>query len=270
MIAAWIIVFRETLEMALVLGVLLAATQGASTSRRWIAGGAAGGALGAVLAAVFMEELENALAGDGEFVFNAVVLAAAAALIGWTVVWMARHGREMSARMKQVGQAVSNGAAPKAALAAVSFAAVLREGGEAVFFLFGAARSIADDGSGMLIGGVLGLASGGLTGWAVYKGLARIPLRHLFRVIGWLLTLMAAGMAALAAANLVLIGWLPPLADPLWDTSAILSEDSAPGAFLRVLTGYSDTPSGMQMLVFGLTLALIAIAHTHANRPRQG
>ncbi len=129
MISAWVIVFREVLEMALVLGVLLAATEGAPASRRWIAAGAAAGMAGALLIALFMEELENAFSGDGEFLFNAAVLALAAALIAWTVIWMGKHGREMSARMKAIGLAVSGGESPTTALALVAMAAVMREGG---------------------------------------------------------------------------------------------------------------------------------------------
>ncbi len=266
MISAWVIVFREMLEMALVLGVLLAATRGMIESRRWIAAGAAGGAAGAALFALFMEEVENAFSGDGEFIFNAAVLALAAVLIGWTVIWMSRHGREMSARMREVGHALASGEAPRTALAVVALAAVMREGGEAVFFLFGAARSAPDEGAGMLVGGVLGLLSGALTGWMVYQGLAHVPLRHLFRVIGGLLMLLAAGMASQAAANLVTIGWLPPLVATLWDFSAVLPEDGFPGSLLHVLAGYSDTPSGMQALVFALALAVIASVNARVRR----
>ncbi len=266
MISAWVIVFREMLEMALVLGVLLAATEGMATSRRWIAAGAAAGAIGALLFALFMEEVENAFSGDGEFIFNAAVLALASALIAWTVIWMSRHGREMSARMREVGHAVARGESPTTALAVVAMAAVMREGGEAVFFLFGAARSAPDEGAGMLAGGLLGVLSGALVGWGVYRGLVRIPLKHLFRVIGWLLMLLAAGMASQAAANLVAIGWLPALADPLWDTSSLLPEDGFPGSILHVLAGYSDTPSGMQVLVFLLALALVAGINARIRR----
>ncbi len=266
MISAWVIVFREMLEMALVLGVLLAATEGMRESRRWIAGGATGGVMGALLFALFMDKVENAFSGDGEFMFNAAVLALASALLAWTVIWMSRHGREMSARMREVGHAVARGESPKTALAVVALAAVMREGGEAVFFLFGAARSAPDDGMGMLVGGLLGVVSGVLVGWGVYRGLVRIPLRHLFRVVGWLLTLLAAGMASQAAANLVAIDWLPALADPLWDSSAILPEDGFPGSLLHVMMGYSDTPSGMQVLVFALALALISGLNARVRR----
>ncbi len=257
MIAALVIVFREMLEMALVLGVLLAATEGMPGTRRWIGIGALAGAGGALLIALFMAELENSVSGNGEFLFNAGVLMLASILIAWTVIWMSQHGREMAARMRHVGQSVAEGDLPKTALAIVSLAAVMREGGEAVFFLFGAAQSVPGDGSGMLMGGLLGVVFGALVGYVIYKGLVHIPLKHLFGVIGWLLILLAAGMASQAVQNLVLIDLLPPLMDPLWDSSGWLPQSGFIGEILHVMIGYTDQPSGMQILVFLLTLIVI-------------
>lgn len=258
MISALIIVFREMLEMALVLGVLLAATKGMPGTRRWIGLGGLAGAGGAVLIALFMDELENAATGDGEFLFNAGVLMLASILIAWTVIWMSQHGREMAARMHHVGQSVTEGELPKTALAIVSMTAVMREGGEAVFFLFGAAQSIHDDGFSILLGGFLGVLSGALVGYVIYKGLVHIPLKHLFGVVGWILILLAAGMASQAAQNLVVIDILPSLMDPVWNSSGWLPESSFVGEVLHVMFGYTDQPSGMQMLIFSLSLLVIA------------
>ncbi len=257
MISALIIVFREMLEMALVLGVLLAATEGMPGTRRWIGIGSLAGAAGAFLIALFMDEMENAATGDGEFLFNAGVLILASILIAWTVIWMSQHGREMAVRMRHVGQSVAEGELPKTALAMVSLAAVMREGGEAVFFLFGAAQSVQDDGFSVLLGGLLGVVLGALVGYVIYKGLAHIPLKHLFGVIGWLLILLAAGMASQAVQNLVLINVLPALMDPVWDSSGWLPQSSFIGEVLHVMIGYTDQPSGMQMLIFSLALIVI-------------
>jgi len=259
MTSALIIVFREMLEMALVLGVLFADTRGMRLSRQWIGAGIGAGIAGAVLFALFMEEIESSADGDGEFIFNAVILGIASVLIAWTVVWMSSHGREMAEKMRRVGQSVVDGDAPRTALAVVAAAAVLREGGEAVFFLFGAAQTVQQDGASVLMGAGLGIFLGVLTGYVIYRGLVRIPLHHLFGVIGWVLIVLAAGMASQAVENLVMIDMLPALVDPLWNTSAWLPESGMVGEVLHVMTGYSDQPSGMQMLVFVTTLTLIAL-----------
>lgn len=257
MVSSLIIVFREVLEMALVLGVLLAATKGMPSSRRWIGLGVAGGALGALFVALFMEQLEMAFDGEGEFLFNACVLFLASILITWTVLWMSQHGREISEHMKSVGSSVKSGELPTTALAVVSFAAVMREGSEAVFFLFGAAETVDSDGWGFLTGGLLGAVSALVIGALLYLGLMRLPVGKMLSVVGWLLMLLAAGMASQAALNLVIIDWLPPLIEMVWDASGWLPDESFFGEVLRVLVGYDDQPSGMQLLVFVLALVVI-------------
>ncbi len=258
MISSFIIVFREMLEMALVLGVLLAATKGAASARHWIAAGAGIGVMGAVIVALLMEELENAMQGDGEFLFNAVVLALASVMIGWTVIWMRQHGREMAERMKSVGRSVTEGSLPHTALLFVALAAVLREGSEAVFFLFGFAQSGADTAS-LFSGGLAGMVTGVLIGYVVYQGLIHIPLKNLFQVTGWLLMLLAAGMASQAAWNLIVIDMLPPIIESMWNSSAWLSQESMVGELLHVLIGYDDNPSGMQLLVFVIALSFMLL-----------
>lgn len=255
MISSMVIVFREMLEMVLVVGVLLVATRGLVRSRLWIGVGAFAGLLGAGFFGIFMEQMEAAFSGDGEFIFNAVILLAASLMIAWTVFWMSRHGREMSGRMHRVADAASAGEVPLTALAVVAMAAVMREGSEAVFFLFGAAQGIASEGAEMLIGGLLGAVVAFGLGTLLYFGLVQIPLKRLFSVVGWLLMLLAAGMASQAAANLVMINMLPALIDPLWNSSALIASDSMAGELLHVLVGYDDEPSAIQVLVFILSLA---------------
>ena len=269
MIAAALIVFREMLEMALVVGVLLAAPATLPGSRRWIGAGALLGGCGAALVAVFMEQMENSFGGDGEFLFNAVVLAIASLLIGWTTVWMQRHGREMSARMHEVGSAVSAGRTPVTALMLITLAAVMREGSEAVFFLFGAIQATAEDGWSMVAGSLLGMVSGAVVGWVVYKGLRVIPLKRIFAVVSTLLMVMAAGMASQAAWNLVMIDELPPLIDPLWDSSSLLPQESPMGELLHALMGYDAQPSAMQMVVFFTVLIALLALTMGTHRPEK-
>jgi len=259
MISSMVIVFREMLEMVLVVGVLLAATRGLSGSRFWIGLGVFGGLLGAAFLAVFMEQMEASFDGDGEFIFNAVVLLLASALIAWTVFWMSKHGRAMSQHMQQVGGSVKEGDLPNTALAIVALSAVMREGSEAAFFLFGAAQGISEDGWSLFFGGLTGAGAALAMGTLLYFGLVRIPLKRLFSVIGWLLMLLAAGMASQAASNLVMIGWLPPLVDPLWNSSALLSSSSMFGELLHVLIGYDEEPSAIQVIVFAVSLSMMAM-----------
>ncbi|MDQ7003416.1 MAG: FTR1 family protein [Ghiorsea sp.] len=263
MLSALIIVFREVLEMSIVLGMLFAATKGVAGANKAILTGAGLGLLGAFAFAIFMDEVENAMDGAGEFVFNAIVLGIASILLAWTVVWMSKHGREMSQRIKQVGESVADGSTPMIGLMIIALAAVMREGGEAVFFLFGVMQ-VEDDPQAMLIGGLFGLLAGGALGLVLYQGLIRIPMKHVFSVMGGLLILLAAGMASQAASNLVLVDMIPPIIDTVWDSSFILSDESLMGEILHVMVGYDSQPSGMQMMVFVATLGIVTYLYRKA------
>lgn len=259
MLAALIIVFRESMEAGLVIGIVLAATQGVTGRSLWVAAGIIGGLIGACIVAFFAKALSGAMAGLGQEFFNALILSVAVlSLIGHNV-WMSRHGREMGEKMKSLGKAVTAGASSLMALAIVVGISVLREGAEVVLFLYGIAIAGNDSAAMMLTGGVLGLALGALTTALMYLGLVHLPTRHLFRVTSVMLALLAAGMAAQAIAFYQQADIMDVLSQTAWNSSKLLSESSIPGKALHTLIGYTDQPTVMQLIVYGVTLAAIAV-----------
>ena len=265
MIASFIIVLREVFEVALIISIALVASKGLAGSRRAILMGCMAGLAGALALAGATDWLGETLEGMGPEVFNAGVLLAAVVMLSWHHVWMKRHGAEVSREIKTVGGEVRAGNRPLTALAVVVALAALREGAEVVLFLYGIAAGGAKA-QPMIIGGLLGLVGGAATGTLLYLGLMRIPARHLFAVTGWMLLFLAAGMAAQAAAFLVQAGWLPAIVEPLWDTSALLSEQSLPGQMLHALAGYDDRPSGIQLVFFCATFASVLLLSYFVNR----
>jgi high-affinity iron transporter len=145
--------------------------------------------------------------------------------------------------------------------------AVLREGAETVLFLQGIATSapLRD----VLAGLALGVTGGVALGSLLYLGLVHIPVRHFFRVTGWLIVALAAGLAAQAARFLEQANLLPPIVPELWDTSAILSAASLPGQLLHILVGYTPTPSGLQFACYVVTaIGLIVAARWRGGTKR--
>lgn len=256
MLAAAIIIFREVLEAALIISVLLAATKGLPRRNLWIGGGGAAGVAGAVVVAAFAGRLAGAFAGSGQELFNAGVLLTAVLMLAWHNIWMAAHARSMVANLQNVGAGIRAGKLPLYFLSVASGLAVLREGSECVLFLYAVAAG-GDNGGAMLGGGLIGLAAGVAAGSMLYQGLLRIPPRLLFRVTGWLILLLAAGMAATAAGFLSQAGLLPGY-PPLWNTSAILPEQSIPGQLLHILVGYQARPTIIELAFYLVTLTLIA------------
>jgi len=265
MLANLVIVLREVLEAALIVSIVAAATRGVARRGAWIGGGIALGVLGACLVALFANSIGEAMSGMGQEWFNASVLLAAVAMIGWHVVWMSKHGRELAMQMKEVGNAVSSGNRPMTALLVVVMIAVLREGSEVVLFGYGLLASGSSAGS-LVLGGVLGLLAGVAIGFLMYFGLLKIPMKHFFTATNGLLVLLAAGLASDAAGKLVQADALPTLVDTLWDSSWLLSEDNLLGKTLHVLIGYTAQPSGIQMVFYVSTVLLLLFGMRMSSR----
>lgn len=259
MLASAVIVFREVLEACLIVSIILAATVGVPGSRRFIAIGVAAGVAGAGLFALFADWLAALFDGTGQDMFNAAAMTVAVVMLTWHNVWMSKHGREMAAHMQDVGRSVNEGTTDIAMLAVVVGLAVLREGGETILFLYGIAASGQNGVGQMAIGLALGAGAGIATGAALYLGLLRIPHRRLFAVTSAMVTLLAAGMAAQAVTFFSAAGVLSYADNPLWDTSAILSEDSIAGRLLHTLMGYVDRPNLVQLSVWAATIAAITL-----------
>jgi high-affinity iron transporter len=258
MLGALIIVFREVLEAGLIIGIVLAATQGVAGRGRWIVTGIGAGIVGAGVVAAFAGVISQAFEGAGQELFNAGVLGTAVVMLMWHNAWMARHGREIAAEMRRVGTDVSEGAKPLTALAIVIGLAVLREGAEVVLFLYGILAS-GTSGTALLGGGLLGIAAGAAFTAVTYYGLLAIPGRYIFAVTGWLIALLAAGMAAQAVQFLNNAGVAEVLGRTVWDTSWLLSEGSMLGRLLHTLVGYTERPTELQLVVYLGTLVAMAL-----------
>ncbi len=262
-----LLVFREVLEAALIVTVVAAATRGVAR-RGWFIGGGIGlGVLGAVLVATFAGAIAAASSGVGQELFNACVLFAAVLMIGWHVIWMSSHGRELAQHMKAVGGAVQAGASSLSLLLAVVALAVLREGSEVVLFLYG---MVAGGAGGLAQGLAIGIAGGTTVGFLLYFGLLRIPLRYFFTATNWMLVLLAAGLASSAARYLVQANLLPELGSRIWDSSWLLSNGSVLGKIMHILVGYDARPSGIQLIFYTVVVvALILGARLFGGSSRQ-
>jgi high-affinity iron transporter len=261
-----IIIFRETLEAALVLGIVAAATRGVDRRGLWLMMGVLAGLIGSAIIAGLTETIAQLADGSGQELFNAAVLGVAVLMLAWHQVWMATHGAELARDARQLGSAVKDGQRELSAIAILVALTVLREGAESVLFLHGMAMGGSSSLTDIIAGGALGLAGGAVIGMIMYLGLMRIPLRWFFSVTGALLVLLAAGLAAQMARFLIQADLIPSLATPLWDTTALLPTKSLVGSILHVLIGYEAAPSGMQVLFYAGTLAIIVTCSALVKR----
>jgi high-affinity iron transporter len=266
MLGTALIVFRETLEAALIVGIVAAATRGIPGRGRWIAAGLGAGLAGSMLVAGGAEAISRLAEGLGQELFNASILGLAVAMLAWHNIWMSSHGRELALNARQVSTQIRDGSKELSILLVVIAVAVLREGSETVLFLYGVAASGESTLGMMAAGGAIGLAGGVAVGWLMFAGLLRIPLKWFFTATSFLVLLLAAGMAAQAARYLIQADMLPSLASPVWDTSGFVDNGSLAGKVLQGLLGYDAQPSGMQIAFFFTVLVAISLGMMWAKR----
>lgn len=259
MLGIALVVFREVFEISLIIGILMAATKGLTKRFRWVGTGILLGIIGAALIAFFADAISQAVRGMGQEMLNAAILLIAATLIGWTTLWMARHGRQLTQEFKHLGQELTNGRKPLYSFATVVALSVLREGAEIVMFTYSAFVT-GEKVSFLIMGGLLGISAGAGAGIVLYYGMTKVPAKRIFIVTSWFLILLVAGMAAQAFGYLAAAGKVPEIIPVVWDTSKIVSENSFLGKIIHVLVGYTDRPSGVQLLVYFMTIVGLIMA----------
>lgn len=270
MLAAALIVFRESLEAALFVGIIAAATRTLTQRGRWLGAGVTLGVLGALLLAALAERIASWADGIGQDLLNVGILALALLMLLWHCIWVSTHGREMALEARRLSQSVSSGAQPAWALLVVVALSVLREGAETVLFVAGSATGADLGAASVLAGSALGLLGGVTVGAALYAGLSRIPVQRLFAVTNVMVALLAAAIASQLAHALAQAGLVERWSEPLWDSTALLDGNSLPGAFLHALVGYDARPSGLQLACYGAVLLLIGTGTRLAARRSAG
>lgn len=266
MLSSAVIFFREVFEIVLIVGIVLAATRGLPGRMKWIYAGFAAGIAGSALVAVFTDHISEMAEGLGQEIFNAAILFTAALFIGWTVIWMQRHAREMKAHFTRVSEAVKAGDVPSYSLALVIALAMLREGSEMVLFSYGMLAS-GQPLSALLGGAAIGLCGGLVLGFLLYKGLLTISPRYFLRVTGALLMLLVAGLMSQGVGMLIAAGYFEDMSATAWNSAWLLSEDGFIGQTLGVLVGYTARPSYAQLGIYVATLTVLLLCARWAKRP---
>ncbi len=260
------VVFREIIEIALILGVVMAATRGMEGRLKLTLAGLGIGCLGAVAIAFFTDTISQAVEGVGQEIFNATIMFVAVGFLSWTVIWMKTHGRKLAQNLREMGQAVVNGNKSAYVLVGVIALATFREGAEIVLFTYAMTASGAYSVSSVVMGGIAGGIGGAIVGTMFYFGLLKAAQKYLFTVTSWMLIFLTAGMAAQGAAFLIQADILPTLIPTVWDTSAIISGQSFLGEMLSILIGYTPRPTGMELLFYTSALLTIGLLYTFMGK----
>lgn len=256
MLQILIVVFREILEISLIVGILTAVTKKIENRSKYIIFGLTFGILGSLILALFTDSISDSLDGVGQEIFNGLILLSASMMISWTVIWMQKHARSLSGELKNLSESIKSGKKPLYSLAIVVFLSVLREGSEIVLFTYSSFISgVALE--KIIIGLVSGISLGIAFGVALYLGILKIFGKYFFKVTTWILVFLACGITAQAFGFWVSSGFVPALQYDVWNSSNILSQSSTLGNFLNIFIGYLERPTLIQILAYLVNLTII-------------
>lgn len=260
MLTSVILVLREVLEAALLLSILLAMSQHLALKTRWIFIALVAGILGSVVYGKFLGAVSEAFDGMGQELFNAALQIAIywlLLLVGVLLV-INRAGAARHLRLLQWAMVLS-----------VAIAA-LREGAEIYIYLI-AFRQQPEMLQSTLLGALIGAGIGFSIGALFYYLLLALPQRQRLFWALLLLSLVAAGLCLQATLLLEQADWLPAQ-QPLWDSSALLSESSIVGQLLYALLGYEATPTPVAVTAYlsGLILMVALLLVFWLKRRSQG
>lgn len=265
MLQSFIILFRETIEAALVVGIVLGylVRTGQNEYKKSVYLGLAAGVAASVSGAFGFQILAGGFSGRAEEIFEGITMLVGAVLLTTLIIWVIRKSAQTAELERKVANRIEG--TRRAGLFLLIFFAVLREGIESVIFL-SAARFAS--GENNLLGAGLGLAAAVVLGLLLFRGSLRINLRSFFTVTNILLILFAAGLVAGGVHELQEAGVIPIVLEHVWDINPSTSGDSYPvlhengllGGIAKGLFGYNGNPSLIEVLSYlGYLISVLSI-----------
>lgn len=263
-VASFVVVFRETLEAALVVGIILAFLYRINQKqfRRYVYLGVAFAVAASIVTAVIFQVVAGGFEGRAEQLFEGSTMVVAAALLSWMIMWMFKQRMHLKRHVEEkVSRAVEK--QEKLELFLLSFVAVFREGVETVIFL-GAATFAS--GQNVFVGGTLGIAFALGVSYLFFTAAKKVNLRVFFNVTSLLLVLFAAGLVAHGVHEFQEAQVLPMTIEHVWNTNWLLNENSFVGGLAKSLFGYNGDPSLLEIIIHAAYLTVIGYIFVRMNR----
>lgn len=272
MIVSFIITFRETLEAALIVGIILGYLNKTKQTKHnnivYIGVGAA--IVASIAGAILFNVFAGGFSGRAEKIFEGITMIIGAILLTTMILWMMRQKQVASELEKRVATEVND--SQKFGLFSLVFVSVLREGIETVIFLE-AASFVAVDNN--LLGALIGIIAAIALGYIIVVSTIKVNLKKFFNITGVLLILFAAGLIAHGVHEFQEAQVIPIVAEHVWDINPAVSTDgSYPllhekghiGSIFKGLFGYNGNPNLLEILSYIVYLVFISIIWRKTNK----
>src|SRR3954451_5667812 len=285
MLPSFVIGLREGIEAALIVGIVAGflRQEGRRDALRPVWTGVAAAIAICVAIGALLELLDEELPQRQQEGLETIVGVAAIGIVSFMIVWMRRHARGLSGQLRASARsALASGST--AALVAMAFFAVIREGLETVVFLLavfqnadepvtaggGGAAGGAGRAAAGAAGGRLGMAGARAIGFAIYSGGVRVNLARFFRITGFVLVLVAAGLVASALHTAHEAGWLDAGQGQALDLTWLVVPGSWTSALLTGMLGWQPQPTHIELIGYLVFLVPAAAYVLWPSRARFG
>jgi high-affinity iron transporter len=258
---------REGLEASLIVGILIAYV--VKVGRRdailkiWL--GVAAAILVSIGLGIALTAATDLLGPVAEPLIAGFASVAAAIMVTWMIFWMANTAKNMRSSLeKDVSKSLSTGTA---ALVAIAFLAVVREGAETSLFVWAAAQN-ADTSVRPLAGALLGIVASAIIGYLIYRGALKFNLSTFFTWSGAYLVIIAGSILIGGVGDLQEeAGWFPFLTGMAYDVGGWFPEGSVQELLARGLVGFHTSATWLMVVVWvayvGITLPLFLKKAVH-------
>ena len=256
MLSSLIIMFREALEAALVIGIILGYLNKTNQKKLsyivYIALGC--GLVASIIGAVLFNIFAGGFEGKAEEIYEGIVMLLGATLLTTLILWMIKNSNVKADVENKLDSSIKSYG--KIGLFLIVFTSILREGIETVIFLQASNISSKDNN---LIGATIGLVLAIVFGFLLFKGFVKLSLKHFFTVTNILLILFAAGLVAHGVHELEEAKILNPIVEHVWNINPVVNPDGTLpllhekgyiGSILVGLFGYNGNPSLFEVICY--------------------
>ena len=254
MITNFIIAWRETLEIGLIISIVFSYLKKTGQKQYlrtvWLAIGL--GIVVCVAAGILLYNLTTGFSGRAEKIFEGITMLVAAVLITSMIVWLLRQ--KNIAKKLELSLEKTINSKRSWELFLLVFFSILREGIEMVILLQAATLVDSKNNlSGILLGAALSL----VLCLSIYYFSLKLNLKKFFLYTSIFLILFAGGLVAHGLHELNEANILPPLIQEIWDINPVVNLDgSFPwwhekgtiGSLLTGLFGYNGNPSLLEVI----------------------
>ncbi|MBN9542504.1 MAG: FTR1 family protein [Alphaproteobacteria bacterium] len=262
LLSSGLIVFREALEIVIILTILAGATKNIPHRNHYMLLGVAIGTVGSAMLGFVSDDIDSYFGGVGQEVLNGVMLIITAIMIGFTVIWMTKNGRKSGSKLKEVVAEIESGSKKPYHLVSLVALLMLREGSEIVLYVSSLMIVAKHSILSILFASVCGALAAVMAGLIAYNTANQFVKKNIFTVSNWLMIFIAAGLANQGVGFLIAADQLPEVISSLWNVNSFLPDAAL--FFIRSFLGNITNPSFTEMLTFVIVIATMSTAYKRA------